>query len=75
MHYTDVIYAGYIASTKDALLIFEATRQGLLPIVPERLTTSEKQEIRPGSIFIFCEQQSKIKRWTDARLWSPSRVR
>jgi len=27
-----------------------------------------------GAIFIYDEQESGIRRWTDGRLWSPSRV-
>lgn len=30
--------------------------------------------IRSGSVFVFDEQESGIRRWTDGRLWSPSRV-
>ena len=30
--------------------------------------------IRSGSVFVFDEQESGIRRWTDGKLWSPSRV-
>jgi len=30
--------------------------------------------ITPGSVFVFDEEESKICRWTDGRIWSPSRI-
>lgn len=30
--------------------------------------------IVPGSVFVFDEEESKICRWTDGRIWSPSRI-
>ncbi|KAF8984605.1 hypothetical protein BGZ46_007518 [Entomortierella lignicola] len=30
--------------------------------------------ITPGSVFVFDEEESGICRWTDGRIWSPSRI-
>lgn len=30
--------------------------------------------IQSGSVFVFDERESGIKRWTDGRVWSPSRI-
>ncbi|KAF9921672.1 hypothetical protein FBU30_008279 [Linnemannia zychae] len=30
--------------------------------------------ITPGSVFVFDEQESGIYRWTDGKIWSPSRI-
>ncbi|KAF8951856.1 hypothetical protein BGZ52_009380, partial [Haplosporangium bisporale] len=30
--------------------------------------------ITPGSVFVFDETEAKICRWTDGRIWSPSRI-
>jgi len=30
--------------------------------------------IMPGSVFVFDERESGIYRWTDGRIWSPSRI-
>ncbi|KAK9761244.1 Global transcription regulator sge1, partial [Basidiobolus ranarum] len=30
--------------------------------------------LRSGSVYVFDEKESGIKRWTDGRLWSPSRI-
>lgn len=27
-----------------------------------------------GAVFVFGEEESGMKRWTDGRLWSPSRI-
>ena len=71
-----VIYGkGSIKSLSDALLVIEGCRQGLLSTVDKRLEDLERNAIRSGSCFVFCEQDSDIKRWTDNRKWSPSRVK
>ncbi|KAI8321529.1 hypothetical protein GQ54DRAFT_261608, partial [Martensiomyces pterosporus] len=63
-----------VYSTRDALTIFEACRQGILPRVVRRLTDREKQQIDDGTIIVFDEKEAKMKRWTDGRLWTPSRI-
>ncbi|KAJ2656437.1 Global transcription regulator sge1 [Coemansia sp. RSA 1199] len=63
-----------VMTTRDALTIFEACRQGILPRVVRRLTDAEKQQIREGTVVVFDEKQAKMKRWTDGRIWTPSRI-
>ncbi|KAE9389022.1 hypothetical protein BT96DRAFT_890264 [Gymnopus androsaceus JB14] len=65
---------GWVESTLDALLILEAARRGLIPRVTRRLVDSERKMISSGSVFVFDEEQSGIKRWTDGLFWSPSRI-
>ncbi|KAL1921083.1 uncharacterized protein VTP21DRAFT_11718 [Calcarisporiella thermophila] len=67
-------YFGYIDTTQDALLIFEACQRGLLPKLNRRLQEKERGIVRSGSVFVFDERESGIKRWTDGRVWSPSRI-
>ncbi|KAI8808688.1 Gti1/Pac2 family-domain-containing protein [Cladochytrium replicatum] len=68
-------YFGVVQSTHDCLILFEACRQGVLKRVRQRLTDSERDKvIRSGAIFIWDEEESGIKRWTDGRSWSPSRI-
>ncbi|KAJ1958186.1 Gluconate transport-inducing protein [Dipsacomyces acuminosporus] len=67
-------YQGYIESTDDALLIFEACRLGMLQRVTRRLSDEERQGIKSGSVFVWDEGESGIRRWTDGKRWSPSRV-
>lgn len=47
---------------------------GYIGRIRRRLNEPEKNQIRPGSIFIYMEQESGIRRWTDKREWTPSRV-
>ncbi|KAJ3872532.1 Gti1/Pac2 family-domain-containing protein, partial [Lentinula edodes] len=63
-----------VETTGDALLILEAARRGWIPRVTRRLVDSERQMITSGSVFVFDEEGSGIKRWTDGFFWSPSRI-
>ncbi|KAK9381149.1 Gti1/Pac2 family-domain-containing protein [Kockiozyma suomiensis] len=68
-------YTGYVSTTHDALILFQACMQGLLHYVSRRPHDRERAElIRSGNIFIFNEGTSGIKRWTDGIAWSPSRI-
>ncbi|CAO3700477.1 unnamed protein product [Rhizopus stolonifer] len=67
-------FIGYIKTPQDALIIFEACRKGILNQVQRRLTSKERAEIRSGSIFVWDEKEAEMRRWTDGRTWSPSRV-
>ncbi|KAK4510975.1 metalloprotease [Mucor velutinosus] len=70
---TETFY-GYIETTRDSLLLFEACKRGLLPRITRRLQDKERILIRSGTIFCFDEHESGIKRWTDGFVWSPSRI-
>jgi hypothetical protein len=68
-------YQGFVNSTFDALLLFEACLAGHLNHVPRRPHDRERQDlIRSGNVFIYEEHASGIKRWTDGISWSPSRI-
>ncbi|KAJ4476461.1 Gti1/Pac2 family-domain-containing protein [Lentinula edodes] len=67
-------WTGWIETTGDALLILEAARRGWIPRVTRRLVDSERKMITSGSVFVFDEEESGIKRWTDGFFWSPSRI-
>ena len=72
--WTQPPWQGWIETTGDALLIFEAARRGVIPRVTRRLVESERKMITSGSVFVFDEAESGIKRWTDGFFWSPSRI-
>ncbi|KAI8641975.1 gluconate transport inducer 1/Pac2, partial [Parasitella parasitica] len=65
---------GYIETTQDSLLVFEACRRNILPTVSRRLQERERKMVRSGSVFVFDVKDSGIKRWTDGLVWSPSRI-
>ncbi|KAK0623085.1 gluconate transport inducer 1/Pac2 [Immersiella caudata] len=68
-------YRGMILTTWDALVLYEAALSGVLNHVPRRPHDKERTElIRSGNIFIYEEDTSGIKRWTDGLTWSPSRI-
>lgn len=67
-------FIGFIETTYDALLMFEAARRGAIPRITRRLNDPEKPMIHSGAVFLFDEHESGIKRWTDSIVWSPSRI-
>ena len=70
----DPPFRGYIETTFDALLVFEAARRGMIPRVTRRLIERERGMVQSGAVFVFDEHESGIKRWTDGLVWSPSRI-
>ncbi|KAJ2499936.1 Gluconate transport-inducing protein [Coemansia sp. RSA 1972] len=67
-------YRGYIATTDDALLMFEACRLGMLQRRTHRLCERERSMLDSGCVYVWDESESGIRRWTDGKRWSPSRV-
>ncbi|KAK3357464.1 Gti1/Pac2 family-domain-containing protein [Lasiosphaeria hispida] len=59
----------------DSLVLYEACVQGKLNHIPRRPHDRERGDlIRSGNVFIYQEDSSGIKRWTDGYNWSPSRI-
>lgn len=68
-------YRGYIGSTEDAIIIMQAVLNGTYHSVTRRLTSEERiKAIVLGNVFVFIEESSNIKRWTDGKAWSASRI-
>ncbi|SPO25783.1 related to cAMP-independent regulatory protein pac2 [Ustilago trichophora] len=77
-------YRGHIKTTKDAILLLaacdlveDAGSPGLPPPrrVTRRLLDSERADlICSGSIFVWDEKEAGMRRWTDGKCWSASRV-
>ncbi|KAH9905976.1 Gti1/Pac2 family-domain-containing protein [Xylariomycetidae sp. FL2044] len=67
-------YHGYVRTPADAIKLFEACRLGQLPRVQRRLSEKERQSIRSGSVFVWDEREAGMRRWTDGKSWSASRV-
>ncbi|PGH04729.1 hypothetical protein AJ79_07008 [Helicocarpus griseus UAMH5409] len=68
-------FEGYVSTTQDALILFEACLTGVLHHVPRRPHDRERSQlVKSGSVFIYEENASGIKRWTDGVTWSPSRI-
>jgi hypothetical protein len=67
-------FHGHIECYRDALMVIDAARRDLLPRVKHRLTESDKKTIGSGSVFVLNEHECGVRRWTDGRLWSPSRI-
>ncbi|KAJ2776960.1 Gluconate transport-inducing protein [Coemansia javaensis] len=67
-------YHGFVDTATDALLLFDACCDGLLPRVQRRFGDRERQTIRSGAVYVWDEEETSMRRWTDGRTWSPSRV-
>ncbi|KAG9788270.1 cAMP-independent regulatory protein pac2 [Exophiala dermatitidis] len=67
-------YNGHVRTPADAIILFEACRLGILPRVQRRLSEKERQSIRSGSVFVWDEREAGMRRWTDGKSWSASRV-
>lgn len=71
----DPAFRGFVESTLDALLVFEGCKRGFLPKITRRLQEFEKRaKVVSGAVFVFDEEETGIKRWTDGLSWSPSRT-
>ena len=68
-------YFGVVENTVQALRLVYAVRLGTVPSIIRRLNDAERKEkIISGAVFVFCVEESGMKRWTDGRNWSPSRI-
>lgn len=65
---------GYLHSYSEASLIMHAVRLGIIEPIKERLSGNDREKITSGCIFVFIESESGIKRWTDGKIWSPSKI-
>ncbi|GJN91987.1 hypothetical protein Rhopal_005015-T1 [Rhodotorula paludigena] len=71
----DPAFRGFVETTLDALLVFEGCKRGFLPKISRRLQEFEKRaQVVSGAVFVFDEEETGIKRWTDGLSWSPSRT-
>ncbi|GJJ12548.1 hypothetical protein Clacol_006791 [Clathrus columnatus] len=67
-----------IRDSRDAQIVLEAVRIGVLQAVERRLNEGERNMfIRSGAVFVWEESDGEygLKRWTDGRMWTPSRAR
>ncbi|EOB14503.1 cAMP-independent regulatory protein pac2 [Nosema bombycis CQ1] len=65
---------GYIQTYEEAVLIVHTTRLGYLIPITQRLKMEERENLRSGDIFVFIESENGMKRWTDGKIWSPSKI-
>lgn len=68
----------HVRDAQDAHTVFEAVRKGLLRPVERRLNELERSTcIHSGAVFVWEESDDDagLRRWTDGRVWSQSRMR
>ncbi|KAH9926662.1 Gti1/Pac2 family-domain-containing protein [Epithele typhae] len=69
----------HLRDARDAHVVFEAVRLGILPLITRRLTATEREQLASGNVYVWEEAEHKqvggLERWTDGRRWSQSRMR
>ncbi|KAH9957270.1 Gti1/Pac2 family-domain-containing protein [Lactifluus volemus] len=67
----------HIRDARDAHIILEAVRLNILPLITRRLSSTEREQLCSGNVFVWEEAEFKggLERWTDGRRWSQSRMR
>ncbi|KAI0289261.1 Gti1/Pac2 family-domain-containing protein [Russula brevipes] len=65
-----------IRDARDAHIILEAVRLNVLPLITRRLSSTEREQLCSGNVFVWEEAEFKggLERWTDGRRWK-SRMR
>ncbi len=72
---TLISWVGLVYDSFDIALLFELAVKGYIPLCDRRPQEKEKPGIiKNGTIIVYDEEASGIKRWTDGLSWSPSRV-
>ncbi|KAJ7663088.1 Gti1/Pac2 family-domain-containing protein [Mycena polygramma] len=71
----------HIRNATDALVVLEAVRRSVLPLITVRLSGSDRDQLDAGNIFVWQESagldsmdDGGLVRWTDGRRWSQSKV-
>lgn len=68
-------FLGIVNNTVEALQLVHAAHLGVIPRIIRRLNDEERREmIKSGAVFVFDVAEADMKRWTDGRLWSTSRI-
>lgn len=60
-----------IRNASDVLVVLQAVRRGILPLITLRLSGNERNLLRSGNVFVWEESIEKggLVRWTDGRKW------
>ncbi len=60
-----------IRDARDAHTILEAVRLNVLPLITRRLSSTEREQLSSGNVFVWEEAEFKggLERWTDGRRW------
>ncbi|KZP05957.1 hypothetical protein FIBSPDRAFT_876964 [Athelia psychrophila] len=68
-------FFGRIDTTVEALRLVRAAQLGLVPRIRRRLNMEEREKmVVSGAVFVFSVAEASMQRWTDGKMWSPSRI-
>lgn len=67
-------YVCCVHTEREALTLIKLASMNMIPRIRKRLNKREREYIKPGSVFVYNENETGIRRWTDRREWTPSRV-
>ncbi|KAJ7131177.1 Gti1/Pac2 family-domain-containing protein, partial [Mycena epipterygia] len=65
-----------IRNASDVLVVLEAVRRGILPLITLRMSANDRDQLKNGNVFVWEESADEggLVRWTDGRRWSQSKV-
>ncbi|KAI9295607.1 hypothetical protein K502DRAFT_213454 [Neoconidiobolus thromboides FSU 785] len=67
-------FIGFIDTVLDAFIISEAARRGEIKMMSKRPNVTRRNSIYDGMTIIFDETMTGMKRWTDGKVWAPSKL-
>lgn len=68
-------FFGTVDNTIEALRLVRAAQLGIVPRVKQRLDAEERKKmVVSGAVFVFDVEEAAMKRWTDGKIWSTSRI-
>ena len=59
VRHTNLVFVQDLRDARDAHVVFEAVRQGILPLITRRLTASEREQLTSGNVFVWEEAEHK----------------
>ncbi|KAF7984800.1 hypothetical protein HWV62_11806 [Athelia sp. TMB] len=68
-------FFGRVDNTVEALHLVRAAQLDVVPRIRQRLNSEEREAmVISGAVFVFNVNEASMKRWTDGKIWSPSRI-
>lgn len=67
-------YQCCLHNKRECSILLQLAFLGAIKKTRNRLTKEEKKHIKPGNVYIYNEKETGIRRWTDDKEWTPSRI-
>ncbi|KAG9018021.1 hypothetical protein FRB90_012629 [Tulasnella sp. 427] len=64
-----------LRNAHDVHVLFEAVRQGRLPIIRRQPSQLERKSLHAGQVFVWLDGEGSLQRWKDGHHWNPTIIR